>query len=179
MGSVTTVGQAIDAEPALAGPNAEGFHEWLQGQLKARKMSQRQLAQKSGVDHSSISRLIRGDRMPSLRTAMRLARGMDPSDGDPRSLRQEAATGTNSAARVEYALRADDQLSEADVREIMLYYLTARRGRASRPARATPAGAPAEAPVPMVARPGRLSSPDARPSGNRADRGRVRQPPAR
>jgi transcriptional regulator with XRE-family HTH domain len=38
-------------------------------------MSQRQLAQQSGVDHSTISRLVRGDRMPSLGTATKLARG--------------------------------------------------------------------------------------------------------
>ena len=39
-------------------------------------MSQRQLAQQSGVDHSTISRLIRGDRTPSLGTATKLARGL-------------------------------------------------------------------------------------------------------
>ena len=33
-------------------------------------------AQQSGVDHSTISRLIRGDRMPSLGTATKLARGL-------------------------------------------------------------------------------------------------------
>ena len=48
-------------------------------------MSQRQLAQQSGVDHSTISRLIRGDRMPSLGTATKLARGL-------RELREDADT---------------------------------------------------------------------------------------
>ena len=48
-------------------------------------MSQRQLAQQSGVDHSTISRLIRGDRMPSLGTATKLARGL-------RELRDDADT---------------------------------------------------------------------------------------
>jgi len=56
--------------------NGRAFNEWLRAQLKAKKMSQRQLAQQSGVDHSTISRLIRGDRMPSLGTATKLARGM-------------------------------------------------------------------------------------------------------
>ena len=42
--------------------NGRAFNEWLRAQLKAKKMSQRQLAQQSGVDHSTISRLIRGDR---------------------------------------------------------------------------------------------------------------------
>ena len=53
--------------------NGRAFNEWLRAQLKAKKMSQRQLAQQSGVDHSTISRLIRGDRMPSLGTATKLA----------------------------------------------------------------------------------------------------------
>ena len=51
--------------------NGRAFNEWLRAQLKAKKMSQRQLAQQSGVDHSTISRLIRGDRMPSLAEAER------------------------------------------------------------------------------------------------------------
>ena len=52
------------------------FNSWLRGQLKEKKMRQRQLALQSGVDHSTISRLIKGDRMPSLGTATKLARGL-------------------------------------------------------------------------------------------------------
>ena len=65
--------------------NGRAFNDWLRAQLKAKKMSQRQLAQQSGVDHSTISRLIRGDRMPSLGTATKLARGL-------RELREDADT---------------------------------------------------------------------------------------
>ena len=36
------------------------FNSWLRSQLKEKKMSQRQLALQSGVDHSTISRLIKG-----------------------------------------------------------------------------------------------------------------------
>jgi len=64
------------AHSRMAVQNGRGFNEWLRAQLKAKKMSQRQLAQQSGVDHSTISRLIRGDRMPSLGTATKLARGL-------------------------------------------------------------------------------------------------------
>ena len=81
-----------------------------QVQLKARKLTQRQLAQKSGVDHSTISRLTRGDRAPSLRTATLLARGLGMAKGlawlDDQSLGRTGAP----AARVEYALRSDDLL---------------------------------------------------------------------
>ena len=65
--------------------NGRAFNEWLRAQLKAKKMSQRQLAQQSGVDHSTISRLVRGDRTPSLGTATKLARGL-------RELRDETDT---------------------------------------------------------------------------------------
>ena len=65
--------------------NGRAFNEWLRTQLKAKKMSQRQLAQQSGVDHSTISRLVRGDRTPSLGTATKLARGL-------RELRDETET---------------------------------------------------------------------------------------
>jgi transcriptional regulator with XRE-family HTH domain len=111
---------------------SDGFHEWLQDELKARRMSQRQLAQRSGVDHSSISRLLRGERVPSLQTAMRLAHGVDPSvAGD--AFPPESAPNSRATARVEYALRADDELGDGDVRAIMLYYLGVRRGRPTQP----------------------------------------------
>ena len=115
--------------------NGRAFNDWLRTQLKAKKMSQRQLAQQSGVDHSTISRLIRGDRMPSLGTATKLARGL-------RELREDADTtqylgvvppGTaNPTARVEYSLRADELLSEAQVRQVMEYYLAVRIRRYGR-----------------------------------------------
>lgn len=96
--------------------NARAFNDWLRTQLKAKKMSQRQLAQQSGVDHSTISRLIRGDRMPSLGTATKLARGWRElrEDADTtQHLGLVAGTSANPTARVEYGLRADELLSEA------------------------------------------------------------------
>jgi transcriptional regulator with XRE-family HTH domain len=115
--------------------NGRAFNEWLRAQLKAKKMSQRQLAQQSGVDHSTISRLIRGDRMPSLGTATKLARGLRElrDDADtPQYLGMVASGPTNPTARVEYALRADDLLSEPQVRQIMEYYLAVRMRRYGR-----------------------------------------------
>lgn len=96
-------------------------------------MSQRQLALQSGVDHSTISRLIKGDRMPSLGTATKLARGLreigDEADGPAyfASLNSRAILPTT---RVEYALRGDDALTEADVRELMQAYIGVRSRRA-------------------------------------------------
>ncbi|GIW20551.1 MAG: hypothetical protein KatS3mg065_0847 [Chloroflexota bacterium] len=115
--------------------NGRAFNEWLRAQLKAKKMSQRQLAQQSGVDHSTISRLIRGDRMPSLGTAAKLARGLraiaDEADA-PAYLGMLTGSNPNPTARVEYALRSDDLLTEAQVRQIMEYYLAVRARRFAR-----------------------------------------------
>jgi transcriptional regulator with XRE-family HTH domain len=115
--------------------NGRAFNEWLRTQLKAKKMSQRQLAQQSGVDHSTISRLIRGDRTPSLGTATKLARGLreihDEAD-TPQYFGLIASGTTHPTARVEYALRADDYLAEPQVRQIMEYYLAVRMRRFGR-----------------------------------------------
>ena len=62
--------------PQMTLQTPRSFNSWLRSQLKEKKMSQRQLALQSGVDHSTISRLIKGDRMPSLGTATKLARGL-------------------------------------------------------------------------------------------------------
>ncbi len=108
------------------------FNAWLRSQLKEKKMSQRQLALQSGVDHSTISRLIKGDRMPSLGTATRLARGLreiaDDSQG-PAYFASLNARQVLPTTRVEYALRGDETLTEADVRELMQTYIGVRTRR--------------------------------------------------
>src|SRR6185503_12867644 len=135
------------AQATMTTQNGRAFNDWLRTQLKAKKMSQRQLAQQSGVDHSTISRLIRGDRMPSLGTATKLARGLRElrDDADTTQYLGLVATGsTNPTARVEYALRADELLSEAQVRQIMEYYLAVRMRRYGRSFQPTenPGGGP-------------------------------------
>src|SRR3954466_15430991 len=116
--------------PSMTRSNGRAFNEWLRAQLKAKKMSQRQLAQQSGVDHSTISRLVRGDRMPSLGTATKLAKGLrelSDSAAGPQHLGLMKGGGThNPTARVEYALRADEALAESQVRQVMEYYLAVR-----------------------------------------------------
>jgi transcriptional regulator with XRE-family HTH domain len=109
------------------------FNAWLRGRLKEKRMSQRQLALQSGMNHSTISRLIKGDRMPSLGTATKLALGLrdieDEADGRAyfASLNSRPVLPTT---RVEHALRGDEALTEADVRELMRAYIS-RRMRAA------------------------------------------------
>jgi len=119
---------------AMSVQNPRAFNEWLRAQLKAKKMSQRQLAQQSGVDHSTISRLLRGDRTPSLGTATKLAKGLrelrDDTDS-PQYFGLTSSSSTHPTARVEYALRSDDLMSEPQVRQVMEYYLALRMRRLS------------------------------------------------
>lgn len=112
------------ASPMSAGGRL--FSRWLTDQLKARKLTQRQLAQKSGVHHSTICRLVRGDRTPSFRTADLLAHGLGMAIG-PEGLHRNGPGSTEPPmARVERALRLDDHLGEAQVRRIMNVYLAVR-----------------------------------------------------
>ena len=54
-----------------------GFGSWLSDRMHARRMSQRQLASRSGVNHSTVSRLLRGS-VPTLATALALQDALDP-----------------------------------------------------------------------------------------------------
>jgi transcriptional regulator with XRE-family HTH domain len=154
-GGVPTQPDSPSKRPAgskMSVQNGRVFNEWLRAQLKAKKMSQRQLAQQSGVDHSTISRLVRGDRTPSLGTATKLAQGL-------RELRDEADTphyfgliasaNSHPTARVEYALRGDDLLNEPQVRQVMEYYLALRMRRLA--VRQSPGG-PIVRPVAVLAK---------------------------
>lgn len=95
-------------------------------------MSQRQLALQSGVDHSTISRLIKGERTPSLGTATKLARGLRElvhEEESPVYFDSMATRHVLPTVRVEYALRGDDMLTEMDVRQVMQTYIQVRTRR--------------------------------------------------
>ena len=49
------------------------FRVWLANEMRARRISQRMLGERSGVDHSTISRLLRTGRTPSTETMVALA----------------------------------------------------------------------------------------------------------
>lgn len=144
--------QSVPAGSQMSVQNGRAFNEWLRAQLKAKKMSQRQLAQQSGVDHSTISRLVRGDRTPSLGTATKLARGLrelrDEAD-TPHYFGLMASNANHPTARVEYALRADELLNEPQVRQVMEYYLALRMRRL---AVRQPGTGPVVRPIPVIAK---------------------------
>jgi transcriptional regulator with XRE-family HTH domain len=53
------------------------FAGWLSDAMTARGMSQRMLAALTGIDHSTVSRLLGGDRQPALATALALIRVLE------------------------------------------------------------------------------------------------------
>ena len=115
--------------------NADQFREWLRRQLRARRMSGRQLAAHSGVSASTVSRVVRGDRQPSLQTALSLARVLRTAgdDFDPAANLGVMIGRVDPVTEVERALHADPRLSDADVRRIMLTYQGLRQGSSSPP----------------------------------------------
>jgi transcriptional regulator with XRE-family HTH domain len=53
------------------------FAGWLRDAMASRGMSQRMLAALSGIDHSTVSRLVKGEREPGLGTALALIRVLE------------------------------------------------------------------------------------------------------
>ncbi len=116
--------------------NEVQFRDWLTVQLRARRMSLRQLAHRSGVNVSTVSRIVRGERRPTLRTAVRLARVVRDTADESSATRFFGSLTSESldpVREVERALRGDEHLDDDGVRRIMQVYLTAR-GVADEPA---------------------------------------------
>jgi transcriptional regulator with XRE-family HTH domain len=125
----TTVSVAVEFGKAGHGwAGAVVFNLWLRRQLRERRMSQRQLAHLSGVNHSTISRLLAGHRTPSLDTAAKLARALRvPNEEIGTELGFVADRPAMPTQRVEAALRGDADLDDTDVRELMDEYIARRR----------------------------------------------------
>ena len=115
----------MDQEPSPAANNS--FAHWLGAELRIRRLTQRALAQRAGVDHSTIARLLQGERVPSLATATRIADAL--GHGTPPEIFSDAGEPL-PVARVRAALQADPVLAEVDVSAVMRFYLTARNRRA-------------------------------------------------
>jgi len=104
----------MDQEPSPATNNS--FAHWLGAELRIRRLTQRGLAQRAGVDHSTITRLLQGQRVPSLATATRIADAL--GHGTPPEIFADAGEPI-PVARVRAALQADPVLGEVDVSAVM------------------------------------------------------------
>ena len=113
---------------------AQWYGERLRRELRARHWTMRYCALQAGVDHSTISRLVRGTRVPSLDTARRLdeaLRGPSLSLGPAVRL---SATNLDPIKRVADALSHDPVLDRHTREQVLRYYAHVR----SRPERPTP-----------------------------------------
>lgn len=120
------------ATMATHGPHGPTFAAWLALQLRMRRLSHEQLARRSGVHRSTITRLASGERRPTLETARRLASALTGGRGESSAAAtffadDLGATIADPIARVERALRGDASLSEEGLRRVMRLYLQARR----------------------------------------------------
>jgi transcriptional regulator with XRE-family HTH domain len=105
-------------------PDDQLFRDWLRIKLRSRGMSIRLLAQRSGTSASTISRVVRGESQASLRTAIRLIRVLrETGEADPDATQVwPEPQQSHPIGEVERALRADERLTPANVRRIMLFY---------------------------------------------------------
>jgi DNA-binding XRE family transcriptional regulator len=76
------------------------FAVWLSRQLRRRRISQRELARRGGLDHSTISRILLGARAPSWNTVQRIARvvGFPPPNVLLGGLRMNSIPGDEGSA---------------------------------------------------------------------------------
>lgn len=112
-----------EANAASIVPDA--FAAYLRTQLRTRNLTARALARKSGVSHSTISRLLSGERVPSLATARRLHAGLGAPD--PAGIFGAPLPPRRDPVRVvDEALRADPLLADGARRRIMGAYLRLR-----------------------------------------------------
>lgn len=94
------------------------FGAWVLARMRDRGISGRQLAQRAGVDHSTISRLIRSGRSPSYETARKLAHVLE---SDPMNTRT-----------IEEAVRRDPVLTDEDIEYLLAEYRRLRVDRIRR-----------------------------------------------
>ena len=57
------------------------FGGWMRDAMAERRISQRALAMRTGIDHSTISRLLVRGRVPSLSTAIAIVKILGPRRG--------------------------------------------------------------------------------------------------
>lgn len=99
--------------------DTEHFRGFLREEMRRRSMSQRMLAERSGVDHSTISRLLSSARTPSMATMARLASALDASL--PAFLRPRTSLGIRLDARIRAAL-LEVGVAPSDIDELIAHY---------------------------------------------------------
>jgi transcriptional regulator with XRE-family HTH domain len=96
---------------------AESIRDWLAREMLRRQLSQRALAERSGVDHSTISRILSSERGPAWATVARLAGALGSFPPSLSSINSGSATD----AQIRRAL-TELGLSPEDVDAMVVVY---------------------------------------------------------
>ena len=131
------LGESPDGPIPMPPTSDQTFGDYLKHELHARHWSVRYLAFRSGINHSTISRLIRGQRTPRLETVQRLHQALTPVLPIPR-LTARASNPDDVFQRVADALALDPLLSPAALRQLMRYYEHLRQPRPNPAAQTSP-----------------------------------------
>lgn len=97
------------------------FGDYLKQELRARNWSVRYLAFRAGVNHSTISRLIRGQRTPRLETVQRLHRALTSVAPIPPATPRPVSSH-DVFQRVADALALDPLLTPGALRQLIRHY---------------------------------------------------------
>lgn len=102
----------------------DDFRAWTELRMKQRRLSHAQLALKCGIDRSTVTRILRGTRRPTLDVAVRIVNALsDPTNVAAIDQIRHLATAPE---RVEAALRSDPLLDPMHVDALMRQYLERR-----------------------------------------------------
>ena len=113
--------------PATGGTR---FRAYLELELRRRNWTQRQLAARSGVDHSTISRILTQTRSPRLETVERLR---DALRGETLRARREWADLPSAVRTISAILAGDPRMDPQRVNEVIEFYVAARARRQQPP----------------------------------------------
>jgi len=97
------------------------FDAWLAAELDVLGMTPGRLAGLTGLHRSTISRLLHGERRPSVETAARITLAIG-SARPPAGVERRR----DLVARVRHELDADPTLRPRDVRQVMTHYVRQR-----------------------------------------------------
>ena len=136
--------ESPDTPFSMAHSSDQILGDYLKQELQARNWSVRYLAFRSGVNHSTISRLIRGQRTPRLETVQRLHHAL-AHVAPIQPIRPRTADADGAFQRVADALALDPLLTPAALRQLLRHYEHLRQP--DRPSPAIKTG-----PVPSVRR---------------------------
>jgi len=106
------------------GTQTDDLRTWTQLRMRQRNLSHAQLAQKCGLDRSTVTRFLGRERRPTFDVAMRIVNALYDTSCTPLvDQMRDLAAGPK---RVEAALRSDPLLHPTHVDVIMRQYLERR-----------------------------------------------------